>query len=204
MSRIIAIAAPIGGGKTSLAAAIAGRLGDTELIFHDSYEKATREPVDSLENWLKEGADFNAFSLPGLSDDLRRLKQGKTIVDPWTHREVSAKKYILFEMPLGRAHHESARYIDMLLWIDVPLDIALARKIKEYTDEMLKNDKQDSYRAHLQWIDRFVEGYLGVVRDVLIVQKRKVGKDADVLINGQQSIAVMAEEAAKEIRLRFP
>lgn len=204
MSRIIAIAAPIGGGKTSLANAIAERLGNAELIFHDSYEKATRQPVDNLHQWLKDGADFNAFDLPGLADDLRRLKMGASITDPLTHREIASKKYVVFEMPLGRAHHESAAYIDMLLWIDVPLDIALARKIKEYVGGMITNGTRGNAGDHLRWIEQFVDGYLGVVRDVLMVQRRKVGEDADVVINGQRPVADMAEEAAREIRLRFP
>jgi len=204
MSHIIAIAAPIGGGKTSLVTAIAKRLGDAGLLFHDHYETATGEPVENLVQWLEDGADFNAFSLPGLAEDLERLKQGKAVVDPSSDQEIRPGKYTVFEMPLGRAHSASAKFIDLLLWIDVPLDIALARKIGEFTGDILKGEKPEALRDRLLWIDQYLEGYLAVVRDVLTVQGNKVGKDADVVIDGQQALADMTEEAVKEIVKRFP
>ena len=69
MSKIIAVAAPIGGGKTSLVKAIANRLDDAAMLFYDHYEKATGQPVHDLEQWINNGADFNEFTIPGLADD---------------------------------------------------------------------------------------------------------------------------------------
>lgn len=203
MNHVIAIAAPIGGGKTSLAQAVAAALGDAALLFHDHYESATGRPVDDLVQWLENGADFNAFRLPGLADDLKRLKQGQPVVDPLTRREIRPGKFIVFEMPLGRAHAETAPHIDLLLWIDVPLDIALARKLREFIREILQDEQPGACRDRLLWVEQYIAGYVGIVHDVLSVQRDKVRPGADIIIDGRKPMPVMAAAAVESIRRRL-
>jgi len=47
-----------------------------------------------------------------------------------SRREVGPRKYVLFETQFGRAHRETERHLDLLLWVDTPLDVALARSIR--------------------------------------------------------------------------
>ena len=75
-------------------------------------------------DWLARGADYDELPLGSLAADLARLKQGAPPVGSERTRPL-----ILFDTLVGRAHAATAPLIDRLVWIDIPLDIALARKI---------------------------------------------------------------------------
>lgn len=199
MTHIIAVAAPIGGGKTSLVKAIADRLGNAATVHFDHYEKITQEPIENMMQWMKNGADFNDLAIPGLSDDLGRLKQGESIFDPLTNKEISPEKYIIFEMPLGKEHRDTAKYIDLMLWVEIPFDIALARKVREFTHDFLAEQEPEKHLDCLKWLDQYLYNYLAVTRDILHIQKEKVSVNADIIINGQNSLEAMVKYAEDEI-----
>jgi len=204
MRYIIAVAAPIGGGKTSFVTAIATRLNDATTIHYDHYEKTTEEPAHNLLQWLKNGANFNDFIIPNLSNDLEKLRSGESIVDPLTNTEITSKKYIIFEMPLGKEHKDTAEYIDLLIWIEIPLDIALARKIKEFTGLFLTEYKQEMHKDRIIWLDTYLDNYLQVIGKVLQIQKKKVSANADIIVDGQSDFETMLQHATKEILNRIP
>jgi uridine kinase len=198
MSRIIAVAAPIGGGKTTLVKAIAQRLDDAAMLFYDHYEKATQMPPRDLVRWMNAGADFNAFTIPGLAADLKRLQQGQPVNDPVTGIPIEPQKYTILEMPLGRAHRETAKFINLLVWIDVPLDMALARKIKAFARDSAQA-RPEHHRERMLWLDGYLNNYLQVVRGVLRLQAKIVRGGADVIIDGQQDVNAMTAYAVNAI-----
>jgi len=55
-ARIVAISAPPGGGKSSVAAALAERLG-AAFVEYDAYDKLTALPPGEIAAWLKGGGD---------------------------------------------------------------------------------------------------------------------------------------------------
>ncbi|MBW1861388.1 MAG: hypothetical protein JRJ02_03320 [Deltaproteobacteria bacterium] len=199
MAYIIAVAAPVGGGKTSLVKAIADKLGNATTIHFDHYEKITQEPVRNLLQWIKNGADFDDFAIPGLSNDLDKLKRGESIIEPMTNKEISSEKYIIFEMPLGKEHKDTAEYIDLLLWVEIPFDIALARKVREFTNTFITEHEPEKLRESLIWLDQYLDNYLTVIREVLFIQKKKVSVNADIIIDGQSNLETMVQHATKEI-----
>jgi uridine kinase len=202
MRRIIAVASIIGGGKTSFVRAISERLKDAAIIHYDHYERATGESVDNLTQWIRNGADFNDFIIPNLPEDLEKLKLGKSVIDPLTDIEIKPDKYIIFEMPLGREHRLTALYIDLLIWIEVPFDMALARKIREFTASFLEEGV--NYRGRIAWLDKYLDNYLSIVREVLRIQKEKVSLNADIIINGEGDLEAIVQKAIDEILHRMP
>ena len=204
MNHVIAVAAPIGGGKTSLVKAIANQLNHAATIFFDRYEKITGSPAQDLENWIEQGAAFHDFPVPGLSEDLRKLKLGESVFDPVTKTEIRPTKYIVFEMPLGKEHAGTAGFIDLLIWIDIPLDMALARKLKEFTGNFLAGAGDQNPRKFLAWMDVYLDNYLRVVRRVLQIQQQKVGSNADIILDGMKDMDWMARQATEEILARIP
>lgn len=200
MSFIIAVAAPVGGGKTSYVREIAKILKDASIIYYDHYENLTEKPVDTILEWLRDGGDFNAFEFKNLAGDLKKLKNGEPVIDPLTGEEIPPEKYIVFEMPLGKAHLETAAWIDLLIWIELPPDIALARKIKEFTETFLIKDSE--YRNSMLWLDSYLGNYLRVTRDVLKIQKEKVSPDADIVIDGEKDFEKTVQYCIEEIRKR--
>jgi uridine kinase len=202
MNYIIAVASIIGGGKTSLVKALEERLNNAPTIYYDHYERMTGESVDNLIKWMRSGADFNDFVIPKLPEDLERLKQGKTAIDPLTGTEIRPNKYIIFEMPLGKEHRLTSAYIDLLIWIETPFDVALGRKIKEFTSGYFSG--QVDHKERIIWLDRYLDNYLSIVRDVLRIQKEKVSVNADIIINGEGDLETMVQKATDEILHRIP
>lgn len=202
MTYVVAVAAPIGGGKTSLVTAIASALQDAATIHFDHYEKITEQPVDHLVQWLKKGADFCDFKVPGLAGDLEKLKQGKSIVDPVTKKDIKPRKYVIFEMPLGREHRDTASYIDLLLWVDIPLDVALARKLRQFTGSFLKRFDPLRQRDFILWLDAYLENYIKAVGHVLRIQEERVKPMADVIVDGTQDLERMTRYSTKMIQLK--
>jgi|WetSurSiteA1Bulk_404760.scaffolds.fasta_scaffold52035_2 uridine kinase len=204
MTYIIAVAGPSGSGKTALVNAVAKALNDAAALFYDRYEKATKAPAHDLVKWVEEGANFDEFAAPVLSKDLDKLKRGESVIDPLTKAEISPTKYILFEMPLGKEHKETARYIDLLLWIEIPSDMALARKLREVTANFLRMNKKENSVEFIVWINKYLDNYLKIVREVLQIQKRKVSPNADIIVDGQADLETMVREATRAIRNRLP
>jgi len=172
MRKVIAVAASVGGGKSSLTTALAQALGDAPVLRFDDYQTATRQSVDELEAWLAAGADFDALQAPGLADEMARLRGGP-----------EQGGWLVFEMPLGRAYRETAAAIDLLVWLDVPLDVALARKLRELAHAASSEPQADA-RDALHWIDDYLGHYLTTVRKVLDVQRTRVPAAADIVLDG--------------------
>lgn len=203
-TQIIAIAGPIGAGKSTLACALAERLGDAATLHFDSYENLTHQSPDDLARWLHEGADFNALHIPRLRDDLAKLKRGEAITTPCDER-VLPQKYVLFEMPLGREHAATSPLIDLLVWIDLPPEVALARKLHEFSTRVLREPAGTTApHEFASWLRSYLESYLAVVRDVLSVQERRVRPRADVLIDGRVAPGTLVDQLTPAIRAALP
>jgi uridine kinase len=203
MSYVIAVAAPPGGGKTALVRALSAKLGDATTIHFDAYEMATSRPVIDILRDIRDGGGYDDFASPQLAVDLAALKNGEAIMTPDEGR-VEPAKYILFEMPMGREHGPTAQLIDLVLWIDVPLDLALARKLREYVT--LASDDTGPARAgdFVVWLGGYLENYLSGIRDTLEIQRDRVGGGADMTLDGCLNPERMAEQAAAEILAWLP
>ncbi|MCK9230536.1 MAG: hypothetical protein M0Q23_07410 [Syntrophales bacterium] len=196
MGHIIAVSGPIGSGKTTLAGGIAAVLGNASILHYDSYERASRQAPNDVIRWISEGADFNAFVLPDLVSDLSALKRGISITDPLSGETTRAEDYIIFEMPLGREHRHTSPLIDLLVWIDIPPDVALARKMREYTEGFLTGGHG---RHGLEWLKRYLDTYPAMIRPIMEILHERVRPGADIIIDGRDDPRTQADRAAKEI-----
>lgn len=187
MRKVIAIAAPVGGGKSALAAALARALGDCPVLHFDDYQLATRQSVDDLKEWLAAGADFDALPAPGVAEALDDMRgdEGQT-------------GWVVFEMPLGREYRATAASIDLLIWLDVPLDIALARKLRELVVAARPAPESEAH-AILHWIDEYLGHYLAVVRNVLQVQRARIAPTADLLLDGGADTETLLQQLLAHI-----
>lgn len=198
MNYLVAVSAPVGGGKTSLVQGLASRMTDATTIYFDSYEALTQQPIESIQRWMRDGADIDEFVIADLPEHLDRLKRGESVVDPLTGTETAAAKYILFETPFARQHGATGRHIDLSIWIDTPLDIALARNIREFTK------RPEIPENFASWLHDYLDSYLEVVRELLRIQKQSVGTAAEFTLDGQSDLETNLGLAMSEITRRLP
>jgi uridine kinase len=198
------VAGPIGSGKSTLVRALVDDLQDASLLVFDHYENISQKNPVELVDWMRAGADIDLFTFHALARDLSKLRQGAHVVDPVTNELTEARKYIIFEMPFGKSHAETSRYIDLLLWIDLPLDVALARKIKEYTAIFVGPHSPYNHQEGLAWLHGYLENYLVFVHNILLIQQEKVRPLADLLLDGQSGLDAMKRESSMYIKAKFP
>jgi uridine kinase len=186
---IVALAGPPGCGKTTLAMALTARLPDGAVLCMDGFDIPAGMSADALEEWLDDGADFAALRVPGLAEALKALKAGRSVTEPLSGRWVVPARVVLFEMPLGRTSPAIAPLIDRLVWIEVPLDVALARNLLAF------DDAADGAAQYLT-------NYLSVTRRVLDAQSRMIAPDADLVVDGLLDSGVLAEQVIGAFGLR--
>lgn len=168
---VIAISGIPGAGKTRAALALAQRLGATYLPF-DDFETLTEHDADHALDWLARGAPWTEMYDPALDGILA----AQALQGP-----------VVFETPLGRQPPAHSAVITTAIWIDVDLDIALARKL---TLALTPQDWASSTEMS-DWLAQFLEHYQRMVRPCLAQQAARVRPLSDHIIDGTQSRAAV-------------
>ena len=184
MSYIVAVAGAAGAGKSSLVRELLAVVPDSSAIYIDDYQRITNEPVHQLSRWLREGADFDALDIPVLGEHLARLKSGETVTEPVRLTSIPARKVVFFETHFGRAHRATGAHIDLLVWLDTPNEVSLARNIRGLLAPLLPGGGVTPSAERIAALSGYLAKYLEDVRPLLKLQVDKVSADADVRIDG--------------------
>ncbi len=178
---IIGISGISGAGKSTLIKRLAETLQAT-TIFWDDYDEISQAPEDYVE-WFYSSKDYNDWIYPKLVDSLQQLKNNETVVCPATKRNLTPTKYILFDAPLGYCHEATGKYIDFLICLDTPLDVALARRL-------IRDHKSN---PNPQKMIQELEEYLSKSRPLFILSPEE--KTADLIVDGSLAL----EEQEKQV-----
>ena len=213
-SHVIAIAGPVGSGKSTLTRGLArafnaaGNAAPTQVnnavrLHFDDYEVASARTPAQLEAWMQSGGDFAAFASPALLADLVSLKHGQPVQHPKTGAVMQPAPYLVLEMPLGRTHPATSELIDMLIWIDLPLDMALARNLRGMSHVAQSRPPAEAHRF-VTWLDQYLDNYLNTVRQVFERQHAAVRPGADLVLDGSAGPAALVQQALAAVHTRFP
>jgi uridine kinase len=195
---VVAISGTSGAGKTSLVRKTAALLGDAVCLHFDDYKPVSLYPVD-LTAWVASGSNPNEWQTPQLAQDLRALRSGRAISVPGSAERTEPKPYIVLEDPFGRAREEMAPSIDFAAYIDVPLDVAMARKLRR---EVLGVAPSRGSEEAIRRLDSFLVSFLDEsLRDVYIAANESARASCDLVLDGMRLLDDLAHELVGRVNV---
>ncbi|TAA72682.1 nucleoside/nucleotide kinase family protein [Planococcus salinarum] len=170
---IVAIASVSGGGKTTAVAGLTHVLPNTKALYFDQYDCVGPEDIM---DWLDKGADINEWNLLPFMSDLGRLL-------------AESLNYIILDFPFADQHAQSSPYIDFTVFIDTPLDLALARRLM-----------RDSSDAGSDEILGDIKYYADRGRVAYLHMLETIRPNSDLVVDGTHSITEVVHSIAESIR----
>jgi uridine kinase len=160
-------------------------------LHFDDYAAVSSYPED-VRVWMDAGADVREWRTPRLTEDLRRLKAGHAIEVPGNQGAVEPAAFIVLEGPFGRTRPEIAGLIDFVVFVDVPMDVALVRRIlRDFDNGVPRYPDGYAARLHEQLLT-----YLSVQREAYLLGVRFVRASCDLVVNGMRPADELAETIA--------
>ncbi|OAB47170.1 hypothetical protein [Paenibacillus antarcticus] len=173
---VISIAAVSGGGKTTITSLLRDRLKDSKVLFFDDYE-LEEYPVDICE-WVDKGADYNEWNLAPLVYDVQNL----------ISKNEQKLKYLLLDYPFAYLNNGLGAFIDFTVFIDTPLDIAMARRLLRDYNEASFNDLHNDM---IFYLSRGRAAYQEMIKSVK--------PNSDCIIDGSNPPEMIVDQIFKEI-----
>ncbi len=176
--KVIAIAAVSGGGKTATTHQLSNKLNKTKALYFDDYE--FEECPEDICEWVERGADCNEWNLLPMIKDVELLLTVESI------------NYVVLDYPFAYLHDGMRDYIDLAIYIDTPLDIAMARRIlRDYEDSPIENIRSE------------LISYLARARGAYVNMERTVKPSSDIVIEGNLPTAIIVDRITEELIIRF-
>jgi uridine kinase len=172
---IVSITGISGGGKTTVTNRLNELLPLSRAIFFDDYDF---ECPDDICDWVERGADYNEWNLKPLVDDLSSLITNTS----------APLEYILLDYPFSRSHQAVSDFIDLTIFIDTPLDIALARRI-------LRDFKHRS----IDDVFSDLSNYLTRGRFAYLNAQKADRNNCEIIIDGSLSLTSVVNELLETI-----
>ncbi|MCW5547787.1 MAG: hypothetical protein KIT44_02390 [Opitutaceae bacterium] len=141
---VISINAVSGGGKTALAKLLAASLPKAVLFCFDDYDETNVYPADHHE-WAQRGANLLEFDFPDMALAVENeIKDG-------------AAKFVILDYPFGRDHPKFGKQIDLAVFIDTPLDVAMARRFLRETESGFPETAEEKLANLRSGMSHYVE-----------------------------------------------
>ena len=219
-STVIGICGPSGSGKTTLVQKVVDLLDDATMLSIDAYHKiAQRYPTYRKEGtpaqacygrWLKEGADPNLFiSIPKQVEDLQTLKAGQEVHIPESMKDFFPEewhvarpaRFIVMEDMWGRERQEIASLLDLVVFLNTPLDIALCRKILRDAEQGWNPTSVVKWYLHVEDLHAgYADGTQetgGIGAHYIYERMLQVAQTADLVLDGMKDPDQLASEVVR-------
>ena len=185
---IISVAAGSGGGKTTVVTALKERLANSAVIYWDDYGDEV-DPARDINEWAADGFDCNEWNTQPVAADIERLLN-------------KSFDYIILDYPFGYLNDCVGKYINMTVFVDTPLDVALARRIiRDYTSRSQENDfgLADVEELSFAGLDGELRWYLTQSRPTYAKMSEMHKPVSDLIVDGTKTPEEIAGEIIKFI-----
>ena len=170
---VISIAAVSGGGKTTITDQLNKELRNSKALFFDEYDL---DGPNDISKWVNNGSDYEEWNLAPLIKDLR-----KSLAE--------CHDFIVMDFPFAYKHSQARKFIDLAVFVDTPLDIALVRR-------MTRDHKNSSSKELL--ID--MEQYISYGRSGYLEMLQTIRSNSDLIIDGSLPVAAVVNKIYKNIK----
>ena len=190
---VMAFAGHSGAGKSTLIEKLSSLTGNANILRIDNYDSSS---YPHSIKWIEDGADPNEFQTPQFFSDILALKNGNFILHPETNKEIEPARFLFIEEPFGRGREAINGLIDFSVYIDTPLEIALARRLLRMSNLISQGNSDVTIEEHLLW-------YLRAGRNFYIAVERSARKKCDLIVDGTVSTDEIAEVIYKTIKTKL-
>lgn len=178
---VISISGVSGGGKTTITNALKDHLSNSTVVSFDDYDdiKLDRD----INEWSADGNDENEWYVEPLAKDIERL-----LKEPFN--------YIIIDYPFGYRNQRVGEFINFAIFVDTPLDVALARRtIRDYTSRPTDSDFgiADVEEVSLESLDKELRFYLERSRPTYARMPDTQKPYSDLVVDGMKSPAEIAD-----------
>ncbi|MCM3455806.1 hypothetical protein M3685_17960 [Heyndrickxia oleronia] len=173
---VIAISGVSGGGKTTITKHLNDRLFNSKTLFFDDYDF---DGPNDIIHWVDNGANYDEWNLDPFIKDINKL-----LSEPLD--------FIVLDYPFAYKHSKTSQLIDLAVYIDTPLDIAMARRV-------IRDFKNSSHKRILNEM----ENYLSQGRRGYLEMLKTIKPNSDIIVDGTFSISRIVNEIYDEILRLF-
>lgn len=174
---VVAIAAVTAGGKTSVVNEIKNRFPASRTLHVDDY--SFDGEVDDFCQWVLDGADYSVWNLEPLERDILEIEASGDC------------EVLILDYPFAYCHPLIKPYIHFAVFIDTPLDIALARRVLRDMTDAAGQEIRSDLRFYLEYARI---AYLQMVKDIK--------PSSDFVVDGALSLDEIADAVTEMIRRR--
>lgn len=190
---VIGLSGIPGSGKTTLLRLLLRDYPHAQAVAYDRFPPGMTE--GEIEEWFRRGGDPNEFTLTELMGELARQTQ----IQPGAQR----RPLVLFETAFGRAHRATGAFIHLSVWIDAPLDIAMARANLVFLRNVERNPAPTAAAEFIPWLTRYMQSY-PILRRTYVRVSEKAAAMADLVLDGTQPAESLAALVRKALAAHNP
>jgi uridine kinase len=190
---VVGLSGVPGAGKTTLTQLLLQNYRHAQAVYYDQFQTITRMSPAQIRDWFARGGDPNEFPLSELLGELTR----RTQIPAGAER----RPLVLFETPFGRLHRATGAFVDFLVWIDTPFDVALSRAVLAFLDAAQRDKAPNAATDFIRWQRQYMLNY-PTIRALYVAQRESISSSADLVLDGGKSSADLAEQVAKTLAAR--
>ncbi|HBN82295.1 MAG TPA: hypothetical protein DDZ89_00460 [Clostridiales bacterium] len=182
---VISISGLSGSGKTAVTNALRSQLVNAAVISFDDYGDSVYLNRD-INDWSEDSNDDEWHTEP-VAADVERLLNNQL-------------DYIVLDYPFGYGNRLVGQYINLAVYIDVPLDVALARRIiRDYTSRDKNTNVADVEEVSLAGLGKELHFYLSRSRSTYARMPEMQKPTSDLVVDGTKTPGEIADEILSHI-----